>query len=198
MELVVPFDVPRERIKEATAVRSTWLSASVRALGGRGLLDRYLDVLPRHAYAQIAAPVAGAWLPIELALAHYRACEAMNLAPAEQLELGAAAIGVARSTSLRFESRLLREDSEPWAAFIQLKRLWKQGWTGGDVCVAKLGPREAQVEIAGWPCADIAYCRVGMRGLLAALVRPFCGSLHAREVAEQWSTTSVAYGLRWT
>ena len=197
MEVVVPFDVARERVREATAVRSTWLSSSVRALGARGLLDKYLSALPRDRYAEIAAPVGGVWLPIGLAMAHYRACDALSLAPADQLELGAAANGVTRTTSLRFESRLVRSDSDPWAAFQQLKRLWKQGWTGGDVCVARLGAKEAQVEFAGWPCSEIAFCRVAMRGLLGALARPFCTSLHARELIELWTPTSLVYSVRW-
>src|SRR5690348_2644577 len=70
-EAILPFGPPRL----ATAVRSTVVVTSLRALRSRGHFERYLELLDTSYRDPMLALTAGTWLPIDAALAHYTACE---------------------------------------------------------------------------------------------------------------------------
>jgi hypothetical protein len=76
-------------------------------------------------------------------------------------------------------------------------RLWSQVWVGGAVATFKLGPKEARVEIVGWPCSRITYCRIAMRGLLVGQTELFCSKAFAREIASLCTPTSLGYRVAW-
>src|SRR3954470_3313458 len=80
--------VPAPLVREATQFRSTWLTSSLRALRERQLLDPYFAHLPRSLHETVRASVAGTWLPIDVALAHYEACDSLKLPLSEQLAMG--------------------------------------------------------------------------------------------------------------
>src|SRR5271165_4823087 len=89
-EAIVPFDTPRSEVPPVTSFRSTWLVSSVAAVRSRGLFERYLEGLPLRYHEVISGSVAGVWLPVEVAVAHYEACETLKLPPEEQLAIGRA------------------------------------------------------------------------------------------------------------
>ena len=102
----VPFPRPREQIADAKHFRSTWLTASQATLRERGLGDRYEAALdPRHRAAVLAA-VAGVWLPMDVAAAHYNACDQLGLTDSELVEIGRAAMRRANATALSFMTRM--------------------------------------------------------------------------------------------
>jgi hypothetical protein len=60
--------------------------------------------------------------------------------------------------------------------FAHQQRLWDRVWRGGAVAISRTGPKDAVLEIVGWPCVRFPYVRVAFRGvILAELV----GELHA-------------------
>src|SRR5207244_438298 len=133
-----------------------------------------------------------------VAVAHYRACDSLGLPTAEQLAIGAEVTMFAQKTSFRMTLRLATEaGATPWSCFALQPKLWRTVWVGGDVAVYKLGPKEARVEIAGWPCAAIAYCRVAMRGMLTAQTQLFCKKAYVHEVSSLCGATTLAYRVAW-
>ncbi len=89
---LVPF--PRTLADEprVTHCRGTLLFSSRRTLERHGHVDAYRQhVAPEHELA-IASSAAGSWLPVELAVAHYRACDALGMSVDEQLRLGASVV----------------------------------------------------------------------------------------------------------
>jgi hypothetical protein len=74
---------------------------------------------------------------------------------------------------------------------------WRRCWEGGEVSVVKLGPKEARVEIVGWPCAATTYCRVACRGMLAAIVDPFCSKAYVREDTARCGAMRLGYVVAW-
>ena len=64
-----------------TQFRSTWLTTSLAALKRRGLLPRYQEQLEPKYRVLIEEAVAGTWLPAAVAVAHYRAIDALGLLP---------------------------------------------------------------------------------------------------------------------
>src|ERR1700722_20190353 len=84
-DIVAPFP---ESIEPARNVRSTILVASVDNLRSLGHLDAYLTHLPKQHHPALLESVAAVWIPMEVALAHYSAIQAMGLPLAVQTEIG--------------------------------------------------------------------------------------------------------------
>src|SRR6476620_4352960 len=87
-EVIVPFRAPRDRIEPVGRVRSTLVGSSLQALRRRGLEAQYEAYLPAHCREPIFGCIAGTWLPIGLAVAHYESCEKLDLTLNERLEIG--------------------------------------------------------------------------------------------------------------
>jgi hypothetical protein len=197
-EAIAPFALPKHLIRPATRFRSTWLTSSLRALRERNLEDAYFARLPRIHHQDVRASVAGVWLPIEVAEAHYEACDGLGIPASEVMEIGKAVTRFAHKTSYSFALRLVSEAGvTPWACFGIQQRLWTQVWLGGDVATFKIGPKEARVEIAGWPCSRFAYCRVAMRGLLIGQTELFCSKAYAHEIPSLCNRTMLGYRVAW-
>jgi len=198
VEPIVPFSTEKRLVPMASQFRSTWLTSSLRALRDRNLLDAYLRNLPTKYHDKVLGSVAGVWYPVEVAVAHYEACDALGLTSADQLEMGRTVTQFAHRTSYSLALRLATEVGvTPWACFAMQHRLWTQVWVGGAVGTFKLGPKEARVEIVGWPCSRIAYCRVAMRGLLVGQTELFCSKAFAREIPSLCTPTSLGYRVAW-
>jgi hypothetical protein len=161
-------------------------------------MDRYLANLPVRYHDAVAGSVAGVWLPIEVAVAHYEACDALQLAPEEQVAIGRQVTELVHKTSYSLAIRLVKEAGvTPWACLALQKRLWQRVWEGGDVAVFKLGPKEARVEVAGWPCSRVPYIRRGLRGLLIGQSELFCRKAYANEIPHLCTDTTLGYRVAW-
>jgi hypothetical protein len=198
-ELLVAFPAKTpSAVPMATQFRSTWLWSSLRALKTRELLDAYMKHLPLAHHEAVLSNVAGMWLPIEVALAHYRACDALQLPQADIVAIGREVTSQVHGTLLaRFVRLATGAGVTPWTVLERLQVLWQRVWTGSGVAVIKLGPKEARVEIAGWPCAESLYCRVAIRGAIPAVTDLFCSRSYARELHSRATPTSLAYVVSW-
>ena len=87
-EVIVPFALPREKLPLATQVRSTLVASSLRSVRGHGFYDRYVALLDPGWRDAVLHAVAGVWLPLAAGVAHYKACDALGVSPAEQMEIG--------------------------------------------------------------------------------------------------------------
>ncbi|MCG8399680.1 hypothetical protein LWS67_24645, partial [Bacillus atrophaeus] len=83
----------------------TLLVASRQTLKRHGHFDRYLAALSREHADAIASAFPAAWLPIELGVAHYRACDALALSVDEQVDMGGE---VVRNLQKTFVGSLVR------------------------------------------------------------------------------------------
>jgi hypothetical protein len=197
-EPVVPFRVRRENVPLGTEFRSTWLSASLARLRARGIMDRYLALLPQRHHEAVLHSIAGTWLPAEIAVEHYRAFDGLGDSPAEMIQGG-------RDITLRLEKtifalgfRAARElGVTPWAVLRMLPTVWEREWRGGGMAVFRLAPKDARVEFAGFPCAPIPYCRIGMRGVIMAMCDLVCSKAFCREVPRLCTGTTLGYHVSW-
>jgi hypothetical protein len=196
--VLVPLRTARALVPPTSSFRSTWLSSSLRALRERGHLDAYLAKLPEAYHALVLAPVVGVWLPDEVAVAHYRACDALNLPPAEAFAIGYDVARHAQQTLLSTAATLAKAAGvTPWTLLSQMQKLWTRIWNGGDLTVLSLGPKEARLEIVGWTSARIPYCRIAMRGVLQGMLDMFCRRGYVTEWRPGCSDTSLAYRIAW-
>jgi hypothetical protein len=198
-EVFLPFPMPRERIPDASHFRSTWLTASIASLRDRGLGDAYAAALAPEHKEQILSVVPGVWLPMNVARAHYAAADSLGLSNAELVEIGESATRRANATALSLAFRLARGAGvTPWTILGQVQRLWDRTCLhGGGIAVWKLGPKEARLEVVGYPLADMRYNRITFRGIIGAVVELFCEKAYVREIPSLCDRRSLGFRLSW-
>ena len=183
-EWFLPLPAARDQIRDAQRFRSTWLTASQSTLRERGYWERYEAALDPTHRKELLELVAGRWLPIEVAHAHYAAADRIGIPPEELVTIGAAATRRANATTFRFITRMAQgAGATPWTLLGYAPRIWATTCDGGAIGIARLGPKEARIEIIGYPMANLAYNRVTMRGIVTAGVELFCKRTYVREVA---------------
>jgi hypothetical protein len=197
-EWIVPFPAPKAHIPDATHFRSTWLTASQAAVREHGLGAAYEAALDPALKDLVLSTVAGVWLPMPVARAHYAACNALALPTHDLLAMGMAATRRANATTLSFVARLAQgAGATPWTILEQGTRLWERTCRGGAVGIRRLGPKEAQCEVVGYPLADLTYNRVTFRGIVSAVVELFCQKGYVREVPRLCDERSLGFRLSW-
>jgi hypothetical protein len=194
-EAIVPLPGTRGQIPPASAYRSTWVVSSLNSLRYHGHFERYLGALREHR-DEILSCVAGTWLPIPVAHAHYRACDALGLSDAQIAELvrGPGA-QVRRAWYARLIAAAEQAKENPWAMLAQLDRNWRRGVTGSAVAVFRLGPKEARVEYVACELFRFPYYCQATRAVLLSLVERFgAGSVRT---LRQHASDEAHYQLQW-
>jgi len=197
-EVVVPLrNIPNE-IPAVTRVRTTLIHSSRRALDERGLLAAYCRQLTPSDRSALDQLIAGRWLSIELALAHYRAIDRLALPTSEQVALGSAVGGHIQSTLLATLLRMAQGlGLTPWTSVNHYARIWDRLFIGGDLLVEKLSEREASVTMYNLLLLEVPYFRVALRGLQEAGLSAIYSwkKIHVSEVGVMG--LSVKYRLAW-
>jgi hypothetical protein len=197
-ERFVDFGRPRESVEETTHFRSSWLASSLRALRTRGYFDAYHRRLPSQFHGPVLETVAGAWLPIDVAVAHYAAIDSLGIAPSVMFDMGREVQDHAQAILAPLALRAAKDAGvTPWVVFGQARKLWERTWRGGGFAVDKLGPKDAELELAGWTVASSGYIRHAMRGVCDGMLGMFCQKVYVREVAAKCRKTSLVYRIAW-
>ena len=197
-EIFVPFSTPQGRAAPVHAVRSTLLSISMKSLRDRGHYERYLENLKGPHRQTLLSTIAGEWLEVEAAIAHYEACDALGLSPAEQRVIGEDA---GDKQQRMFFNMLVRAAKAagvtPWTALEYVHPARERGFRGGDVSVVKVGPKEARVTITGLHLLRIPYFRNGFMGAQAAALRLFASRIYVRDVSRGAPPTLFTTLISW-
>lgn len=159
-------------IAPITAVRSTLIQSSLNTLRTRGHFDRYLQVLDPNFREAILGSLAPEWLPVAVAMAHYGACDALQMSQHELHEIGE---DVGNRIQGTFIGTLVRRARTvgltPWVPLAQFGRLWERLIQGGGAAVTKVGPKDAQVDFHLLTLARFAYFRVAFCGVIASGIK---------------------------
>jgi hypothetical protein len=180
-------------------VRSTLIATSLQSLRTRRLYDRYVRLLQGPHKETILTAVAGSWLSIEAAAAHYRACDALHLDTALQLAMGMDVGNRVHGTFLGVMVRTARTAGvTPWLALSNSAKLHGRLFSGGGgIAVTEIGPKDARVDLVGNVLCDIEYFRVGMRGVYHAAVQLFCSSVYTVELSRIRAPRASAMRISW-
>jgi hypothetical protein len=194
----LPFPTSRDHVPVATHFRSTWLVATLQLLRERGLYAGYFAHLPPEHRERIAGSVAAIWLPIEVALAHYHALDALELRADEQTELGRLTTTRVQATFIGTLIKLATNaGASPWIIYPHLQRLWSRVFRGSAVAVFELGPKDARIEVAGWPCAFSTYVHHGLVGVVSGITELFARRAYAHELKRYRGPLTLAYRVSW-
>src|SRR5262249_36050883 len=145
---------PVEEIALVRQVRGSLIASSLTTVRERGLLQAYTAALPLEHHASIFGGTAAQWVPTPIAMAHYRALDALGLPSSEVFEMGRSVAGRVQGTVLATAARMAKSSGvTPWLPLSTLNRLWARLFDGGAVAVYKLGPKEARIDIVRVPFA---------------------------------------------
>ena len=176
--IVLPFPSP---IVEARHVRSTVLLSSLAAFRAAGYFERYVQILPIEFHEVILNTVAGVWLPMTVALAHYGACESLGLSADAQAAMGRETFERSKGTLLGTAVRLAQNAGvSPWTVLPHFQRFWMRGYDGGGIRVTQIGPKEAQVDLVAFELLQFVYYRNALGGLISGVLGLFCQRVYVK------------------
>jgi hypothetical protein len=179
-------------------IRSTVLISSRAALEASGRFDAYEGHLLTSHREALRNAIAGTWLPLDLAVAHYAACDALALGTTEQVNMGRKTGDRVNGTLLGTIARLARSAGvTPWTVLEQLPRFWSRGFDGGELSLEKLGPKEARVNILEQPLMRFGYFRHGLAGTAERQLAPFCSRAYVRVERFDPRTFAMSYRYQW-
>jgi hypothetical protein len=171
-EAILLLPGPRNSVPAATHFRSTWIVASLDSLRINGHLERYRKNL-RAYHEELFSCIAGEWLPMSVARAHFEACDALELSPREMNAMvrGGRQVRQAWFANLIAAARKARESGPDanWDVLSQLDRMWRRTANGGATAVYRLGEHKAQIDYVGCDLFDIPYYRASTGTVLLFL-----------------------------
>jgi hypothetical protein len=195
-EIIVDFTDLRDT--PASQARSTLITTSIQAIRARGRFAQYEEGLPPPLRETILTVVAGAWIPIEIASAHYTACDGLGLPVPEQLAIGMEVGKRVQGTMLGLVVRTAKQAGlTPWIGFGHSGRLYERLFQGGSVRLTKLGPKEARMEVVNNQLFSIPYFRNGFRGIVAGGAQLFCEKVYVHENPRLTNETSLGLNISW-
>jgi hypothetical protein len=156
-------------IHVATHVRSTLIQSSLNSLKDAGHFDRYVRLLdPIHVEA-VLHTLAPTWLPLEVGVAHYGACDALRLDAMQLREIGERVGDRIQGTFLKTLTRGVRAAGiTPWTLLNHFDRLWCRLFQGGSVELTRKGPKDVTIEVRSAVIPRFEYFRVGFSGVVRA------------------------------
>lgn len=174
-EILVPHDLTRGPLR---SVRRMLIQNSVAELKELGVYDRYCACIAPAILTEVMDQVGPGWLPVELALEHYRACDALDLLDAAVERLGEIAGANVVRTMLVGAGLTPDSPGAPWVAIAAFARMGRRIYEGGSSQYVKLGPKSLQIENIGNPLLSIPYYRTAHR----AFLRSAFGTLGVRVI----------------
>jgi hypothetical protein len=182
-EVVIDYVKPPEPV---TAIRSTLITSSQASLRTRGLFGRYEALLSASHRHKLLNLVAGEWLLLDVAFAHYQACDALGLSVDEQVSIGKEVSLRVCETFLGLVVKAARGvGMTPWLLLSKGSTMHSRLCIGGGLRVMKLGPKSARIELARMPHLTLAYVRHGVLGLYVGGVELLAGGVTARIVKSE-------------
>jgi hypothetical protein len=194
-EVIVPLPARFEPVRH---IRSTLLMSSYASIRDAGYDDAYRAALPTQHHAAIFEALAGTWIPIEIAVAHYDACGALGLSHDAQLALGRVAGEKIHGTILGTAVRMAREAGvTPWTLIPHVQRFWTRAFDGGALLVEKRGPKEAHFEVHKAAHAECFYWRAAFCGLAVGIIELFCRKAYMQETTRKRPPGFASFRLQW-
>lgn len=167
-----------------THIRGTVLASSLAMLKERGHFARYTELLPPAQHDVVLFALASSWVPIDAAVAHYRACDALGLGGEEMdaigEELSNRYAGSIFGTLLRTSRQAGLEG--PWIGLRAQGRIWDRVFVGGAVRSYRTGLKDAYLEQRGLPLAQVPYFRQAYVCWFRAMASLVVRKLHLRIV----------------
>jgi hypothetical protein len=195
--LEVVLDFPT-RVSPLRNVKSTVLLASIEGVRRAGRFDEYASFVPKEHRAPLFESIAGTWLSVDTAAAHYAACDALRFSALEQAVMGRSTANQVGESMVGTVSRLAQQvGATPLLYFAQFQRLWARAYDGGGIAVYRTGPKDARLELISFSLCTSVHYRNALRGWVEGLGSLFCSRLFLRELPQPHGPQSMALRAQW-
>jgi hypothetical protein len=194
-EVVLPFPQP---IKPLLHVRSTLLLGGLQSLRDAGLGHAYDATVPPEVREVIVTSVAGMWLPVATAVAHYLACDRIGVSAESAAQIGRGTFERTKGLLLGTAISLAKSaGATPWTLFPHVQRFWLRGNDGGGLRVFRLGPKEARLDVVGCPIFASRYYRAAFRGLCGSVIGLVSRRVYVHEQPVGDADSAVTMRIQW-
>jgi hypothetical protein len=143
-----------------TALRNVLIQFSIGQLKATGHYQRYSELIDKDVLADLLTRLGPGWIPTELVMAHYEACDRLGLSERDR-QASAAVVGdrLQETTLISSAKKARVESFDVWSAQGQLNRMWRRLHQGGSMQIVKVGPKAKLIEQRDIPLNRIAYYR---------------------------------------
>jgi hypothetical protein len=187
-----------ERATPAVAVKNVVLQSSLAELKVHGFYERYVQAMEPATLDALLSSIGPGWIPIELALAHYKACDNMVLSAEESSRVGSGVGARLQQTSLISTAKRTRStDFDLWQGMPQLQRIWSRLYQGGSTQVVKLGPREMLLECRKYRLDRFQYFRRGQVAAFQAVFESMGTDSMVRIMSYSAQREETVYRVSW-
>lgn len=180
-----------------TQVRGSLIASSLATLRANDFFDRYITHLPAQHHDQVLYVIAATWVPIDVAMAHYGACDAMQLTDAELELMGRSVSEKLTNTFMGTLVRTTRMVIAPRAVPLRhYPKVWERLFMGGGCTVSMHGETEARIESRGIPMFRYRYFRAAYEALIRGAGLMFRSSMNVR--TRKFADDSLLIDLTWS
>lgn len=169
-EIIVPHDLSRGPL---VAVRRMLVHSSIAELGASGLYERYRELIEGGSLERIRELIGPGWMPVELALEHYSACDRLQLSDKTIHEAGIRAGDKMGSALLvaGAQPQVEEKDRSPWPLLQAFARMGRRIYDGASAQYVKTGSNALRIEYYGNPLFAFHYYQVAHCGFLRQAFR---------------------------
>lgn len=180
-----------------TAVRGTLLGGSLRTMQQLGLREAYFEQLPSQHHEAVMALVPMSWIPTDVAMAHYRAMDALVSDPKEQRASGHFVGERVQRSYLHTLVRALQATGlvTPPRLLERMPTIWGRMFRGGAVSISQVGPKDLRVRTVGLPLFSVPYFREGWEGVWESGLSLVTRKIYVRRLGR--SDDSLDMTLAW-
>lgn len=194
--IVAPRHSP-EAMVPVSAIRSTMVQSSLRAVESLGKLDDYYLALPIEFHDDIENLVVGQWLDIRVGLAHYGAIDKLGLSRDLAERNGRLVAEKVQQSYIGTVIKALGSSATVWALLSRSQTAWDRLLKDGALAVYKLGPKEARVDWLGFALARFDYVRYGVAGILAGTLELISPRVRVDVDRARSTDDRIVYHVSW-
>jgi len=194
-EIVLAFPEP---IPPMRNIRSTLIQGGIASIKALGAYDAYVATVAPAVREEIESAVAGMWIPVDTAVAHYLACDKLGLSADSAAQRGRATFQLTKKMLLGTAIGLARSAGVTPLTFAPyLQRFWLRGIDGGAVQAVKVGPKEMRLDVVACPILRSQYFRAALRGLTGGLFELVSRKVYVQEVGGSGPETAITLRVQW-
>lgn len=196
---IVELHCPAPRVPPVVRVRGTLLASSLQGVRERGLQDTYFEALDSQHHDTIREMVAATWLPVEVAMAHYEAVDALGLSARAQWTMGRRVAERVQHGWAGTVVRALKASGAvtPLRVLGRFPSGWERLMDGGATAVYQTGPKDLRVEGHGVPMAPGTYFRNAFGGMFESTLELVARTVYVSELPRYRGPTTCAYSISW-
>ena len=175
------------------------LASSISILRARRSEHEYFRALPPAHHEAIRSLVAQAWLPMELGVAHYQAMAVVFPETSDQLENGRLAAARAQNGYVQTIAKALHATGSADVT-LGLKRIpgvIGRIILGGECEVSLAGPKDARIELRGFPILATAYVHNAWQGMFESSLGGFSRRIFVRQDLAYGRADRMALQVSW-